>query len=389
MNQFRYITLLATVLLMTACTSDGTLEDENAVDTRQPMVFGNSTETAASTVTRAVTYLENNFKVNTWKNFGNASQQVVMDGYEVDYNSTATPKWYYENVNSQILRYWDLSAFPYEFRAVTPYSNDATITQNGITLDATSSPFQSQTYINGTYSTAGEPFMVSHVKREKDGTDYKDTDIIRSKEINVDAKANATRGVHMPFHHLVSKVGFRIYINDPQPTSPNYTVTLKEITISVENTGNKFITASATYSATNTQGLIKGTFTNNTKQTGSYILLQHGEYTGLNLRLYHNYAGAYDLCPDFIMQIPQDNVKLRVQLKLETVNAENVHTSFDYNQLLSLEKKAEGDNFTWASDTKYIYYLHIPNVHGHEVELTTCQILPWDEVQTSDISIEL
>ncbi len=376
-------------LLMTACSSDGTLEDEHVVDTRDPMVFGSSLSTAENTVTRAVTYLENGFKVNTWKNFGNASQQVVMDGYEVDYNSSATPKWYYENVNSQVLRYWDLSAFPYEFRAVAPYSANNTITQDGISLDATSSPFQAQTYINETYSTANEPFMVSHVKRVKNNTDYEDTDIIKDTEINNDAKANATRGVHMPFHHLVSKVGFRIYINDPQPTAPEYTVTLKEITISVENTGNSFVTASTTYNATNAQGLINGTFSDNTTQSGSYNLLQHGEYTGLNLRLHHNYAGAYDLCPDCIMQIPQENVKLRVTLKLETINAEDVHTSFDYNQLRSLEKNTEGDNFTWASDTKYIYYLHIPNIHGHEIELTTCEILPWDDVQTSDISIGL
>ncbi len=380
--------MLATALLIVSCSSDSTLEDEDVVDTRQPMVFGTSSTASESTVTRAnLESVYNSFKVSTWKNYGETDQQTVMDGYQVN-NTTAT-KWNYVGVNSQIQRYWDLSAFPYEFRGIAPYMSEATITDAGITVNKT---FTAQTYINETYNitdAASEPCVVSHVKRVKDGSDYVDTDIIKNTDINNVAKANATREVHMPFHHLISKVGFRIFINDPQPTAPHYTVTLKEITISVENSDNNFITASTSYSATNAQGLINGTFTNNTTQTGSYTLLSHGEYSGLNLREYHNFEGAYDLCTGYIQQIPQSNVKLRVQLKLETINAEDVHTSFEYNQLLSLEKKTEGDNFTWASDTRYIYYLHIPNIHGHEVELTTCQILPWDEVQTTDIPIEL
>jgi len=391
MKLFRYITLFATALAMTACSSDGTLEDEKPVDDRQPMVFGTTSESAESTVTRTVTYLLDGFKVNTWKNFGNTSQQTVMDGYKVEYTSSASPKWHYDDVNTQVLRYWDLSAFPYEFRAVTPYSDNVTITSAGLTL--TNTPFQAQTYVNGNYTgTSTEPLMVSHVTREKDGTDFKDTDVIKATEINDAAKANATRGVHLPFHHIISKIGFRIFINDPQTSSLNYTVTMKSIKISVTDGIGNFVTACEGYTATNAQGLQKGTFTTLTKATteADTLLLSHGEYTGVNLREYINRNTAYDLCPNYIQQIPQSNVKLRVQLELLTKDEDNVETTFVYNQVLSLDgANTTGDNFTWDPDTRYIYYLHIPNLHSHLIYLNTCEILPWDEVQTSDIPIEL
>ncbi len=169
---------------------------------------------------------------------------------------------------------------------------------------------------------------------------------------------------------------------------------MEKIPISVVNADKNFITASTTYTATNAQGLGKGSFTNNTTQTGEYTLLQHGEYTDVDFRQYLSKDTAYDLCPDFIQQIPQGNVKLRVQLNMETdhMTAGTVdgRNPFDFDVLLSPDKtKTEGDLFTWDPDTKYIYYLHIPNLHGHEIYVNTCAILPWDDVQTADIPIEL
>ncbi len=401
MNLFRYITMLATALLIVSCSSDSTLEEEHFVDTRQPMVFGTSSAASETTVTRAE-YLTNDFKVNTWKNFGNDNQQVVMNGYQVkSQSSTSTTipyTWYYENVNSQVLRYWDLSAFPYEFRAVTPYDANATITQDGITLDATSTPFKAQTYIDGTKSSADEPFMVSHVTRVKSGTDFVDTDVIKNAEINTTGKADATRGVHMPFHHIISKVGFRLYINDPQPTSPNYAVKLKNIKISVTNGIDNFVIASNKYEATNVQGLGKGTFSEITKATANdTLLLSHSEYTGINFRNYLTKENAFDLCSgsstnfDYLQQIPQGNIKIRVQLEMETdlviSGTAYKDNTFKFNQVLSLDPI--GEIFTWDPDYRYIYYLHIPNLHGHVIYLNTCEILPWDEVQTTDIPIEL
>ncbi len=405
MNLFRhilYITALLffTTLLTTACSSDSTLDDEHVVDTRKPMVFGTSTASAESTVTRASAPLEDGFMVSTWKNFALSTQQTVMNQYQVAYTAEATSyKWNYVDVNGQPQRYWDLSAFPYEFRAVTPYNADKiTITDAGISLANTS--FTAQTLINDVLSTAQEPFLVSHVKRVKDNTEYPDYDLLRKDnnnnalEINATNKAVDTREVHMPFHHLVSKIGFRLFINDPQPSAPDYRVYLKRIKISVKNENNNFVTASTTYNATNAQGLINGTFSDNTQATGEYMLLQHEEYADVDFRQHLSLATAYDFTPNFLQQIPQGNVKLHVVLDMETDHITgtqiNGRNPFHFDVLLSLDKTiTTGDLFKWNADTRYIYYLHIPNLHGHVIYVNTCQVLPWEEVQTSDIPIEL
>lgn len=411
---FRYILLPVAAVLAASCSSDTTLEDEKVVDTRKPMVFGSSAA-APESVTRAGSApLTANFKVSAWKDFGGSGQQVVMDEYEVDYTATATPyKWNYVDVKGQLQRYWDLAAFPYEFRAVSPYHATATsISTAGITIDASSKPFRAQSYINDAYNVTAadsEPYVVAHTRRavNADGA-YEDTDLIKNTEINSGVKANATREVHLPFHHLISKVGFRIFINDPQPSSPNYRVDLNKITISVVNAENNFVIASNTYSANNAQGLGRGTFTPtkaaaaDVNAKGEYELLRHDSRylldnnpaTPVNLRKYLHLADAFDMTPDCLHQIPQGNVKIRVQVQLETdylkgtgVEIENI---FNYDSMLSLNNdNPAGDVFTWEPDYRYIYVLHIPNVHGHEIFLHTCQILPWDDVQTADIPIGL
>lgn len=384
---------------LTACTADSTIQEEDVVDNQTPMAFGTSLSTSESAVTRAATSLAAGFKVGTWKKFKQEGEQLVMDGYQVNYNSAATTyRWYYEGVNNQVLRYWDLSAYPYEFRAVSPYFDGATITTSGLDLDLTGHrPFKAQIYINGTYNVSNdesEPCVVAQVCRKQNGSYFEDYDEIKSTEINTDGKTNAVREVQMPFHHLITKVGFRIFIDDPQPSSPTYKVTLKSIKISVVNTDNQFITASNRYTATNAQGLGSGTFAENTRATGEFTLLQHGEYTDENLREHLNRATAFDLCENYMQQIPQKDVQIRVHVEMLTYNEVNgtmVHTkNITYDRVLSLDKTSvTGDKFTWEPDTRYIYYLHIPNLIEDDIYLDTCEVLSWDEVQTSDITIEL
>jgi len=411
MLRYSYILLFATAILFTACSSDSTLSEEKVVNLNQPMVFGTMTEATEteSKVTRGSnledTYTD--FKVGVWKSFGTGAQQNVMDSYKVVHDgnpatdSKYTYNWTYENVlDGQILRYWDLGAFPYEFRAVAPYMADATISTAGLTINTSSKPFKAQQLINSTYNLTdreSEPCVIAHISRTKDETGYTDTDVIKDKEINFAAgKADATRAVHVPFHHLISKVGFRIYIDNPQPVRPDwqndYGVWIDKITITVEKEG--FITESQTYSASNDTGLLNGTFGGNTT-TDVYTLLSHNEYknTGQNLHNHLSRATAFDLTPNFLQQIPQDNVKIRVKMEIHTNHVENDQQKFEYDSILSLENQnetdIEGDQFTWKPNTRYIYYLHIPNLHGHKIYLNTCEILPWDDVQTSDIQIEL
>lgn len=405
MTILRYILIIASTTLTASCVSDDTIENTVAVNNSLPMVFGTTFSQQETTsvqqknaTTRGANKLQADFKVNTWKNFGTEKQQTVMNGYKVDYNADAAEyQWDYVGVQGQPQRYWDLSAYPYEFRAVSPYLEEFLITENGIILDLNGKPFQAQTYKDAIYDVTheeSEACVVAHVTRKKEGKTYADYDVIKNTEINSDAKANAVREVHMPFHHLISKVGFRIFIDDPQPSSPDYRVTLKNVEIAVVNDENNFVIASKHYEANNAQGLGHGTFSDNTTVNGEYVLLAHGEYAGHNLRENLNRETAYDLCPSAMMQIPQENVKIHVIIEMLTehiVSGVVVDTkTIKHDKLLSFDKtKTDGDSFSWAPDTRYVYYLHIPNLEAHDIFLDSCELMPWDDVQTSDIVVEL
>lgn len=392
----RNILHIATALLMVACSSDSTLEEEKKpvpiVDDQKPMVFSTlSSESAATRASSPLETLHDNFKVSVWKNYGNtASQQNVMDGYKVNYTAS---KWDYVDVvvgtHTQAQRYWDITAFPYEFRATSPYLASASLATDEITLDVSSQPFKAQALINDVYNATNaesEPCIVAHVNRQKVSDNYVDMDVIANQEINAASKTNATRSIIMPFHHLISKVGFRIFIDDPQPTVQNYVARLNSITITAVKSG--FISESKTYTATTAQGLGTGIFSANTT-SDEFILLQHGLYEDLDLRQYLRQSDAFDLCPDFLQQIPQEELKIRIQLQIKTIDGDNHEETINYDKLLSLNKTTTtGDLFTWEPEKRYIYYLHIPNIHEHEIEYT-CEIRSWDEVQTSDIPIEL
>lgn len=419
MRQFPNVLLLAAALLSTACSSESTIEEEQVVDDGRPMVFGTSFSTVETTeITRAATPLEADFRVGAWKAFGQAGQQTVMDGYRVAYDAAATPyKWNYVGVNSQIQRYWDLAAYPYEFRAVSPYYADGvSITPTGITVNK---PFIAQTLIEDAYKdgdgtpitgTGSEPCVVSHVSRKKVTAEggsplYEDADHIKGEEINDASKANPTREVHLPFHHLISKVGFRIYIDNPQPLWSDYTVSLQSIEITVKR-ADGFVYRSNTYTATGNLG--KGVFSDNTttttdayateeltllKHTTPYKEVSNGVEKNLDFHNHLNREHAFDLSPNYLQQIPQKDIKVHVKLTMHTHHVEGDDVEFSYDSWLSLDKtkttEAECDLFTWEPEKRYIYYLHIPNLHGHDIMLDTCEILPWEEVKSTDIKIEM
>ena len=380
MYHYRHIWPLAVALFIAACSSNDTLPEKPVVeepekpaaDNGQPMVFGSSP--VATTRSASLETFYTDFKVGVWKNFGNTTQQNVMDGYKVEYNAT-TSKWNYVGIGTQIQRYWDQSAFPYEFRAVSPYLNGATLAADKIIIDVSAKPFKAQTYFNEVYNLTpaeSEPCVVAQVSRP-----------------TVDISE-----VKMPFHHLISKIGFRIYLDDPQPEGLNYVAQLDTITISIVKTG--FISESKTYTATTAQGLVNGTFSGDTT-SDEFVVLKHGLFKELDndtlvpidLRQHLRQEDAIDLCPGYLQQIPHKDLKIRIQMQITTndVTPAETHT---YTKLLSLNRTNDaGDLFTWEPEKRYIYYLRIPNIHSHELVLETCEILSWDEVQTSDIPIEL
>lgn len=389
MKLLRHISLVAAVSIVTSCFSSGKLQPENVVNTQTPMVFGTSSAASESVETKGSSVLDQGFKVHTWKHFGTAAQQTVMDGFKVEYRPAASVKWEYVGVNNQIQRYWDLGGFSYEFRAVSPYSEDVTITDGGLTI---SKPFFAQVLTNGVYNKAGadsEPFVVAQVSRADLGsgvTDrYEDRDLLKNQEINTYGKLNATRGVHLPFHHLMSKLGFKVFVDDPQPTALNYTITLQSVEVYAVKNGLK---TQGTYAATNAQGLGNGTFTDPSPVSGETLLFKNDQgYTG-DFRQYLNADTAFDLTPDGLQQIPQNAVKLHVKMKMQTLHQDNSVVDFSFDRYLSLDKtKTDGDLFDWAPDTRYIYYLRVPNLHEHEMVLGLCETSPWEEVQTSDIPV--
>lgn len=424
MNSVKILKILTAALLATACSNDATLEEENRVEVRQPMVFSAPAAQAETVVTRSGTPLEGtfkNFKVGTWKAFGQATQQNVMNGYRVEYSETAFTdygdgyNWHYESIGSQVLRYWDLSAFPYEFRAIAPYDDHTDITTAGITINcADDYYFKSETRAGDNTNKGCEPYVACHVTRtqQADGT-YEDTDIIKNEHINTAGKANATREVHMPFHHLMTKVGFRVFIDNPAPEQKPYHVILESMTISIHGKDGQFITGSKTYTASNTDGLNLGAFTDNTTVTTTvadpYPLLSHGQYyepagsaTLLDLHQHLHRENAYDLTPGELLQIPQEDVEIKVEVKIKTNFNEETGELWDvggtdyheetYSRWLNImhdEDAQEPSHFTWLPDNKYIFYLRIGNIHEHEIYLDTCEILPWDDVQTTDIDVGL
>lgn len=417
--------MLAAVLTV-SCSSDATIEEVQVVDLLEPapMAFGFSSESPSSDETqqnvnaggtRAATSLATrftDFKVGVWKAFASAAQQNVMNGYKVEHDATPTSdskytyNWVYEGVLSgQSLRYWDLAAFPYEFCAVAPYQTSTTITDEGLAISGVN--FRAQKMENGVYdytTDESEPCVVAQVKREKDGTDYKDTDVLSNqsdKEINTVGKADATRAVHVPFHHLMSQIGFRVYIDNPSLVNydldssiggDEYRVWIESVTITVKNVEDGFIYASTDYTANNAGGLKQGTFGGTTKTTNEYTVLSHNEYnmSSHNLHNHLNRSTALDLVPNSLQQIPQSGVKVHVRMRLRTNHADPAEQLFSYDTWLTLDKEnPTGDRFTWEPDKRYIYYLQIQNLHEHELVLHSVAILPWDEVQTTNINVGL
>lgn len=378
--------------VLAACSSESSEEVREITD-QSPMVFSSTSMTQEET--RASAVLQDGFRVWCWKKFGQTGQQVVMDKYQVNYDANAANKWSYENVSGQYIKYWDLAGYPYEFRAVTPHTVNATMSNTGLSVDlsaAGATTFKSQTFLEEVLSqdlAHSEPCLIAQVSRTQSGSDYVDKDLIINQEINQDNKTNATRKVSVPFHHLMSKVGFRFYIDLSE--APTKAITLKKIEISVQNavTGEKFITESKSYNATNTSGLLNGTFGNLTGETDAYNLLTHtnSPYPD-DIRNNHSKETAYNLLlnQDDLLQIPQGNIKIHVNLLL---NYRGADTPFEADLYNGDGANPEDYIFSWLPNTHYIYYLHLKSLEKIPIIVCTAELVPWDTVKTSDIVIGL
>lgn len=380
------------VCCLMGCSSESS-EEVNEISDQNPMVFSSSSTAETTDQTRAA-MLEQDFRVACWKKFAQTGQQVVMDGYKVAYNAGAANKWSYDNVAGQFLKYWDLKGYPYEFRAATPYTANATFSPTGLSVDQTASgakTFKSQTFLEEVLSQDldhSEACLVAQVSRTVSGSNYVDKDVIMNQEINEASKTNAFRTVNLPFHHLMSKVGFRFYIDDSEVPSFFVQLSKLEITAKSATAGGAFVTEGKSYTATNAQGLLNGTFGNQVKTTGSHKLLTHTAVYAEDMRNHLSRDAAFNLLlnEDDLLQIPQNNFQMHVKLTLTYKGGDK-----DFEVDLCT---GEGDNpadyiFSWLPNTHYIYYLHINQLEKSPVLTCTAELVPWDLINSSDINITL
>lgn len=185
------------VLALASCSSDS-MVTEVPTNTETPIAFTVSQRNS----TRAAS---NKLEDNGYKDFGvwayktkTGSFDVVMNNYKVEHRDASdntAAGWFYEGVNGQILRYWDLSYTNTNFYAYAPYEG------SGVTFDEST-------------KTITVPASVN-----KAGTEH---DVIYAgKQMTNSEHAN----VPLQFKHLGAKVNLQFYED-----IPGYSVELLEVT---------------------------------------------------------------------------------------------------------------------------------------------------------------
>lgn len=364
-----------------------------------------SAEEAQSSTTRA-TALTSGFMVSCYK-ATSGTQQTVMNQYKVDYRVDGwanTKQWNYIGVDvdgiAQKEKYWDYSNFPYRFNAIAPYPTVKTgfvVSDNKLNINA---PYKAQqvsdgvvTNIDGT-SDIAEPHMVAQVKRDNDGKDY---DIFvggtDNQIINATNSTTLNRDVALPFHHLNSKVRFGVYSLNPWATDNKLYIKDLTITATTES-GSNFVTAASKYEATGTDSWKNASgnsgFTGLTKVTNAQLLSFSGLDASNNvledndLRKHQGQSSAYFLqCPDGIMQIPQEGVKMSVSLKLMQEGSSEVFKTYtNVPVILKLEDNSTQDKFNWVSGNIYTYYLILDFDQKLEIQFTAT-LAPWEDISGS------
>ena len=424
----RFITniLPLTIVLaaMAGCSSDSTVTPIEDYVEQQPMSFSIATLDEGTGLSRATQSLEAGFLVSTYKLYGAATQQTVMDRYEASYGKTtyhgskwntvgeagAAPDYFYK---TQYERYWDLSAFPYRFHAITPCpktaDNSNIITDFKLSDKKLTIPgqyndgsvdkditFKAQSVTNGTadpnYTSDPYPYLIAQVQRDADGKDWDmlqpvfnaDGDITSNKkQIIGTGSTERTRQVPLVFHHMNTKVRFAIFTT--VTAFPVEELYIKNVNITATNSGGKFLTSASGFSAhlgSSTESFFdNGTFT--TSGMSSFTLLKYDTNTK-DLRTANSRENAFffaDAVPDGYLQIPQSGIKMNVEFDIN-----NEHYSFQFET-----KKSNGTTqsvFNWRASCRYTYYIVVTHLKPFEITFTST-IEPWVVVKSSEIGTDL
>lgn len=409
-----------------ACSSDSSVEEVVPIAPvgKDPISFSGADENAvahSAPVTRSA-MLQSGFVVSTFKNYGKigwqASTNTVMDCYLVEYkenrddwNGVVVSNWNYIDVtnpwtsNRQEEKFWDYSGFPYRFHAVAP-ANGNTINKDHIDKLSNNelfikAPYKAQVFTapasaDATLLTSAdvtitpsnqeaEPYLIAQVSRNNNG---EDRDIIKDREIN-NASYGKNRRVALPFHHLNSKVRFGVYTyNLSQTAQHDY---ISDLVITVE----KLATSATSYKAfgqdswisdygfSGFQGIeVKDNqpiFTYNPTATGS---TPQRSYADNDLSLHQGRSSAYWLeCPDGIMQLPQNGVKLHIKMKICKEDGTERFYFYDYE----IKKEAQSEDPThWIAGCIHSYYLCL-ELDGESLPIltVTATLTPWEDVTGS------
>ena len=429
-----FLKILSSVLALSwlaSCSSDGTITDIPDYEEHDPLTF--SVASSSTSVSRAVSHeLEQGFLVSTYKLYGAASQQTVMDRYEALYNigslyngskwntvgnKGADPKSLYK---TQYERYWDLSAFPYRFHAITPCPKtsvntlitDFELSDKELKIPAiTATKYESQTADDGavTPATVTDPYMIAQVERDANGVDWDllqpqfeaDGTLKATRTKISETTANFTRAVPLRFHHINSKVRFAIYTT--VQNFPAEALRISNVKISAKNPSTlqgKFITNAWGFNSQIDGNQFTETpllFGDNFFDKGAYLsmdlepeqILINNESKTYDIKLANERIKAYffdlpntgadamaDGTPGGLLQIPQKGVKLFVEFDIN-----NEHYSF---QLEVNGKKT----FDWRASCRYTYYIVVKHLVPFEIAFTAT-IEPWVTVTSSNIDTDL
>ena len=432
----RLKTHILSLLLATAglagCSSDSTLTDIPDIVEQEPLAFSVATSDGGGTpLSRASQPLEEGFLVSTYKLYGTAEQQTVMDRYEASYNKTtyegskwntvgekdAAPDNLYK---TQYERYWDLSAFPYRFHAITPCPKTVDnnlitgfkLTDTELAIPETAAIYECQTCADGTVTPAtiagtDDPYMIAQVQRDADGRDW---DMLQPQfdaegnvtavktEINYGFGYGLTRKVPLAFHHTTSKVRFAIFAD--VPTFPDEPLTIKNVTITARRADalgrGEFVKVGRGFSSS-LDGVGESFFDNGAfgdVNTAEEVTLLKNTMVTYDLRSANSRANAYffhlpntgddampDGTPGGLLQIPQKGVKLFVEFDIN-----NEHYSFQFEI-----KRSDGtvqQEFDWRASCRYTYDIVVKHLKPFEIAFTAT-LEPWVTVRSGEIGTDL
>lgn len=399
-------------------------------ESSDPMRFRNVNDNYQATRTDASipNLLKQGFMVSSYKSFATELQQTVMPMYEVNYETynsiLGDVSWnYISKVSShhfyqeQFEKFWDYSAFPYHFFAVSPapIQSGALISGFNLTDKELVIPmrYEYQTCTDGITSAGAEPCLIAEVERRPDGRDYdllaRNADNTYPKEINYTTQT-LNRIVALPFHHVNSKVRFCIYCPDLGDGGEEHQVT--DVKIKVRS--SSFVT-SANYKVDldEDKTLMGGSFSGSIYGDQKTLLtINHGSAQNGNNLYYDPTLGQqmvkyYFECPNGLWQIPQEGVQLSISFTVAGRFDDNTYLhapgkiEYDagfttFKDIPIVLKEPYQDTFVWEKNTYYTYNIilgpFIPAeatypIGGDQTPESiwfTCVVGEWDDV-TSDV----